>query len=125
MIGIIMSKLTFTFAKALPVIKGVALLAAFFTTAIVTGFPFNDPWFDIVILMGIGSIVGGEPEPDLQLTTRQFLYLWFYRSSHLFISSATAYFLHKNKWDTISGPGSWPQVDRRQSPRYSASSEGD
>lgn len=101
--GVLMKTTVLVAAKLSPFLKlGVGSLAIF-STAAVAGLPIHDPFFDIVCFIFIGSIVGGEPEPDLKLPAREFFYLWFYRSSHLFISAATAYMIHKNKWQDISG----------------------
>lgn len=115
-----------TAAKLAPLLKGGAIAAAFFGLAVATGLPIHDPWFDLVCIMAIGAFVGGEPEPDLwaqvkrgEMTVAEFLYLWFYRSTHLFISAATAYLLHKNKWSQISG-SNYPEVDRRRKPTDAA-----
>lgn len=92
-------------AKFMPMIKVGVGVAAIMIAATEIGVPVptHDPFFYMVAFMLVGSVVGGEPEPDSKLTGPQFWYLWFYRSSHLFISAATAYMLHKNKWGTING----------------------
>lgn len=73
--------------------------------AIVADAPVHDPFFDILGLIFLNAIVTGAPEPDMWkvLTAGEFFYLWFYRSSHGFLGSATAYFGHKNMWGRISG----------------------
>lgn len=103
MIGLLTTKTIAVLAKLTPLAKGFTVFGVLLFTAVETGFPIRDPWFDLVCLMALASIVGGEPEPDLKLNFREFIYLWFYRSSHLMLSVATAYFLHKNKWESISG----------------------
>jgi hypothetical protein len=96
MIGLFIAKLPIA-------VKLLTVAAVAYTAAFASGLPVNDIWFDAVLFMVVSSIVGGEPEPDLDLPLRKFLYLWFYRSTHLFVSTATAYFIHKNKWPEISG----------------------
>lgn len=76
--------------------------------------PLSNGWFDAFWayqgISLIGAIVSGEPEPDVlekvmrgEMTWTAFYYLWFYRSSHLYISAATAYMIHPNKWGNVSG----------------------
>lgn len=109
-----------TLIKIPTILKLVVYSSIIFSAAAVGDLPVHDPWFDVVLIMWIGSIVNGQPEPDLwgKISVSEFLYLWFYRSSHLFISAATAYLIHKNKWSEISGsPYSYPAVDRRRKPQ--------
>lgn len=76
--------------------------------------PVNNPWFDAFaitwILIGVGAIIAGEPEPDVvrmvvdgRMKPVEFFYLWFFRSTHIVAQTATAYFIHPNKWHDISG----------------------
>lgn len=76
--------------------------------------PLSNGWFDAFwAYQGIsllGAFVSGEPEPDVlhkvkhgEMTWAEFYYTWFFRSSHLYISAATAYSIHPNKWKDISG----------------------
>lgn len=78
------------------------------------GAPVANPWFDMFagyfLLQALNAFVGGAPEPDVfqkikrnEMGWGEFWYLWFYRSSHLFLSQATAFFLHPEKWKDISG----------------------
>lgn len=90
-------------AAKLPLLAKASMIGAFlFFTAAMTGMPVHDVWFDFVLFMVFSSIVGGMPEPDTGLSLPRFFYTWAYRSGHLMVSSATAYFLHQKKWDAIS-----------------------
>jgi hypothetical protein len=82
-------------------IKLVIGAGALFTLAAVGGLPVHDFWFDVVLLMFFSGLVGGMPEPDSDMSVPRWAYTWFYRSSHLWVSQATAYFLHQTKWTTI------------------------
>lgn len=88
-------------AKFPAIAKGLLLGAALFTGAAVAGAPIHDIWFDYVLFMIASAIIGGMPEPDVNLPFWKFMYLWIFRSGHLLVASATAYFLHQNKWSTI------------------------
>ena len=87
--------------KILYLAKLTLLGFAMFTLATVAGLPVHDIWFDYVLFIVISAIVAGEPEPDSELTGRKFVYTWFYRSTHLLVGSATAYFLHHKSWSVI------------------------
>jgi len=93
------------FAKALPVAKLLLGIGMVFIAAAVGGLPIHDFWFDVVLFQFASGIVGGAPEPDTQLSFPRFLYTWFYRTAHLWVSAATAYFLHQTKWSTIHADG--------------------
>jgi len=94
---------------SIPIVK--LSLAALIVTpvAIAMNAPVHDPFFDILGLILLNAIVTGAPEPDMwqQMTVGQFAYLWFYRSSHGFLGSATSYFSHRNHW---------PKVEDREQP---------
>jgi hypothetical protein len=76
-------------------------LGSLLTSASVNGLPLQDPWFDIAIFLWVFSaITGGMPEPE---QNSSFWYIWLYRTLHLMSASATAYFIHKNRWSDISG----------------------
>lgn len=85
------------------IVKFSAIIAVVFTTATWLGFPVHDIWFDYVLFIVASSIVAGEPEPDSVMTRSKFFYTWFYRSTHLMVASATAYFIHQKDWSAISG----------------------
>ena len=91
----------FAMAKIPAIASGLLTGAAIFFGAAVAGLPVHDVWFDWVLFFIISAIVGGMPEPDTTLPFWKFMYLWTYRSGHLLVASATAYFLHQNKWQTI------------------------
>lgn len=94
----------FTKFLSVPLVK-IALVGAGVTSAAFAfGLPIHDPWFDYVLFVAASGIVAGEPEPDCELKGAPFAYLWFYRSTHLLVASATAYFIHKNKWADIGNP---------------------
>lgn len=96
---------TLAIAKFPAIIKGVAIGAAIYTGAALAGAPIHDIWFDWILFFIISAVIGGAPEPDSGLTGFSFWYTWFYRSGHLLVASATAYFLHQKKWSTIrDGP---------------------
>lgn len=78
--------------------------ALFLVSSAVPGIDIHNIFFDYAVFILISSIVAGAPEPDMlkQLTFKEFLYLWYYRSSHLLVASATAYFIHKDKWKDIA-----------------------
>jgi hypothetical protein len=86
-------------------VKLTAIAVIFFSAAEVTGMPVHDIWFDYVLFMFASAIVGGMPEPDTNLSLPRFLYTWMYRSGHLIVASATAYFLHQRKWESINAGG--------------------
>lgn len=105
---------SFAFFAKIPVLAkaGLGTLGLLFTFAAVNA-PVGDPWFDstvtIVGLVLFNAIIKGEPEPDLirlikegKMSWPEFFYLWWYRSTHLASISATAYFIHPNKWGEIS-----------------------
>jgi hypothetical protein len=88
----------------LPVLTKAALLGAvLISTVAVAGLPVHDIWFDYVLFIVFSALIGGMPEPDTDLQGWRFFYTWIYRSGHLLVASATAYFMHKNKWSEISG----------------------
>ena len=89
-------------AKLAPLAKLTAGALAIFVVAGVAGLPIHDIWFDYVLFMVASALVGGAPEPDTDLSIPRFCYTWFYRSGHLLVASATAYFLHQRKWEAIS-----------------------
>ena len=91
-------------ALSVPLVKVALVGAAITSGALLLGMPIHDPWFDYVLFIVGSGIVAGEPEPDCELRGWHFAYLWFYRSTHLLVASATAYFIHKNKWAVISEP---------------------
>lgn len=91
-------------ALSVPLVKIAVVGAAVTSGALVMGMPIHDPWFDYVLFIVGSGIVAGEPEPDCDLRGWPFAYLWFYRSTHLLVASATAYFIHKNKWGDIGQP---------------------
>lgn len=91
---------------SIPIVKlGLAMMVVA-PLAIAADAPVHDPFFDILGLILLNAIVTGAPEPDMWNTVSkgQFMYLWFYRSTHGFLGSATAYFSHRNVWPKISGP---------------------
>lgn len=96
-------------AKLPAMTKTVLLGAVFLSTVAATGLPIHDVWFDYVLFIVFSAIIGGMPEPDTDLHGRRFLYTWIYRSGHLLVASATAYFMHKNKWSEISGKPEAPK----------------
>jgi hypothetical protein len=92
-------------AASIPAVKlGLAAIVVA-PLAIAVDAPVRDPFFDMLGLILLNAIVTGAPEPDMlkTITVGEFMYLWFYRSSHGFLGSATAYFGHKNMWPNISG----------------------
>jgi hypothetical protein len=93
-------KLSALLAIKLPAFAKVTMIGvAMFSFASLAGLPVHDFWFDFFLLTALGSVVGGEPPPDHGLPFRKFLYLWFYRSTHLFVSALPQpNSLHK-KWD--------------------------
>lgn len=76
-----------------------------FTLADIAGAPVHDIWFDYILFIFLSSIVAGEPEPDANLRGLKFVYTWFYRSTHLMVGSATAYFIHHKSWSDIDKDG--------------------
>ena len=88
---------------SVPIVKLGLVATIAVPVAIVANAPVHDPFFDILGLIFLNAIVTGAPEPDMwaQVTPGQFFYLWFYRSSHGFLGSATSYFSHKNQWPTM------------------------
>lgn len=92
-----------TFAP-LGLVKLAFVGAALLLVSSVPGIDIHNIFFDYAIFILISSIVAGAPEPDMatQLSLKEFVYLWFYRSSHLLVASATAYFIHKDKWAAIA-----------------------
>lgn len=86
---------------ALGAMKLTALVGAIVTTAVVEGVPLQNPWFDAFAVFYIFSaITSGMPDPD---QNSSFGYIWLYRSAHILSANGTAYFIHRNKWDEISG----------------------
>jgi hypothetical protein len=86
---------------AVGVMKITALLGTVVTTALMVGVPLQDPWFDAFTAFYIFSaITSGMPDPD---KNSSFGYVWLYRSAHILSANGTAYFIHRNKWDEISG----------------------
>ena len=92
-----------------PLVKLGLATAIVVPVAIAMDAPVHDPFFDILGLILLNAIVTGAPEPDLwakihaqEMTFGEFIYLWWYRSSHGFLGSATAYFAHRNQWPKIS-----------------------
>lgn len=96
------------FKLGLPLVGVVAFIEA------APSLPTSNGWFDAfcagVGLTAVGAVVNGEPEPDVlqrvmrgEMKWAEFYYMWFFRSTHLFISAATAYSIHPNKWKDISG----------------------
>jgi hypothetical protein len=89
----------------LPMLTKIATIAAVaVTTAAIAGLPIHDVWFDYALFIVFSSIVSGMPEPDTQLSLPRFIYTWAFRSAHLLVASATAYFIHQKKWEAISEP---------------------
>lgn len=90
---------------SLPAVKLGLATAIVAPIAIASNAPVHDPFFDILGLIFLNALVTGAPEPDMWKTVSfgEFMYLWFYRSSHGFLGSATAYFAHKKMWPEISG----------------------
>jgi hypothetical protein len=96
------------FMKVVPAIKlslGVAAITAITIGAVTQSMPIQDPWFDYVLFIVASAVVSGMPEPDTQLSLPRFIYTWFYRTGHLLVANATAYFIHQQKWSTISSEG--------------------
>lgn len=94
---------------SIPVVKLGLVVAVIAPLAVAVNAPVHDPFFDIVSLIFLNAIVTGAPEPDLwakirtkEMSVGEFLYLWYYRSSHGFLGSATAYFAHRNQWSSIA-----------------------
>ena len=72
----------------LPAIAKFSMMGfALFSIADLGGLPIHDFWFDFFLLNVLRSLVGGEPPPNHNLPFWKFLYLWFYRSTHLFVSA--------------------------------------
>lgn len=94
---------TFSVAKLPALVKASMLAIAIVSTAAVTGLPVHDIWFDYVLFIVASAIIGGMPGPDEDLRGWKFWHTWAYRTGHLLVASATAYFLHQNKWAEISG----------------------
>jgi hypothetical protein len=94
-------KVTIPLLAKLAPLAVVLLPVATLVLAGIDGFPIHDFWFDCVMFMLISSLVGGMPEPDVTLPFWRFMYLWAFRSGHLLVSAATAYFLHQSKWPAI------------------------
>lgn len=92
----------FYILKIPALLKFTGLVLAVFTVAAASGFPVHDIYFDYFLFIAFSAVVSGMPEPDTNLTTQRFLYTWLYRSGHLMVASATAYFLHQRKWSDIS-----------------------
>src|SRR5579859_6172602 len=87
----------------LPVLSKAALVGAvLISTVAVAGLPIHDIWFDYVLFIVFSALIGGMPEPDTDLHGKRFFYTWIYRSGHLLVASATAYFMHQKKWPEIS-----------------------
>jgi hypothetical protein len=89
---------------SVPLVKIALVGTAVTSGALVMGLPIHDPWFDYVLFIVASALVAGMPEPDTNLSGSKFAYLWLYRSAHLLVASATAYFIHKNKWADIDQP---------------------
>lgn len=85
----------------LKIVRFTAIIAVIFVASTWIGFPVHDIWFDYVLFLIASSIVAGEPEPDTTLPLAKFFYVWFYRSTHLMVASATAYFIHQKNWGDI------------------------
>lgn len=90
------------FLKVLPALKVPLLGLIGFVVADLSGLPVHDIWFDYVLFIVFSAAVSGMPEPDTDLPLGKFCYTWLYRSGHLLVASATAYFLHQKKWNAIS-----------------------
>ena len=90
-------------ALSVPLVKIALVGAAVTSGALLLGMPIHDPWFDYVLFIVGSAVVAGMPEPDTDLSGGKFTYLWFYRTAHLLVASATAYFIHKSKWGDIRG----------------------
>lgn len=90
---------------SIPLVKFGLAVAVVAPVAAAVNAPLHDPFFDILGLIFLNAIVTGAPEPDMWKTMPpgEFLYLWYYRSSHGFLGSATAYFAHRNMWGQIAG----------------------
>ena len=91
-----------------------------FSLANSTGLPVNNPWFDISIMLWVFSaITGGMPEPeerklgDPASIRNSFGYIWLYRTFHLLSATGTAYFIHPNKWNQISGEPATKQEEKK------------
>ena len=93
--------LTLSFVKWIPAAKLLLGIGAIFTVAAIGGLPIHDFWFDLVLFQFAAGIVGGEPEPDTQLTGWKFAYTWYYRTTHLWVAAATTYFSHQTQWSTL------------------------
>ena len=91
--------------KIPPLVKITAAgLAVMFTAMAAIGeFDFHNIWFDYVLFIVFSAIISGMPEPDTELQGWRFFYTWAYRSGHLMVASATAYFMHNKQWEDISG----------------------
>ena len=98
-----MLKFAMMVAKLPGLLKFSLISAAIVSTAIATDLPIHDIWFDYVLFIVASAIVGGMPEPDTDLPPRTFAYTWMYRSGHLLVANATAYFMHQKNWGEISG----------------------
>ena len=79
-------------AKLIPLVKITGVIAMVYLSAEAVGMPIHDIWFDYVLFMVASALIGGMPEPDTQLSLPRFLYTWAFRSGHLLVASATAYF---------------------------------
>lgn len=92
-------------AKVVPALKlalGAGAVMAVFFGAVTQSLPVQDPWFDYILFIFASAFVSGMPEPDTQLSVPRFAYTWAYRTGHLLVANATAYFIHQQKWSTIS-----------------------
>lgn len=90
-------------AAKLPALIKLSMVGfALFTFASFAELPVHDIWFDYVLFMIASSLVTGMPEPNVDLPLGRFLYTWFYQSGHLLVASATAYFAHQQRWQTVS-----------------------
>lgn len=109
-LGLLLSVTKLPVFTKLGVLIGVLLAAS----PVIGDLPVQNGWFDAFSLVTFAAmaraIVGGEPEPDVirkvtakEMSWHEFYYLWFYRSSHLFLISPTAYNMHPEKFGMISG----------------------
>lgn len=105
MLRLMSAKVTAVLAvKVLPTVKllvGAGSIIAVIVGAATQTLPLQDIWFDYVLFIIASAVVGGMPEPDTQLNLPRFMYMWAYRTGHLLVASATAYFIHQQKWPTI------------------------
>lgn len=77
------------------------LLFALLLFGITMQIPVHDVWFWLYIGSDVLSvIVSGMPEPTAESSL---MYVWVFRSLHGLSRKGTAYFIHRNHWQTISG----------------------